>query len=90
MSLNTDLDPDRTATEEGRQAMRLTEDLHKERQRVKELEAALRDIATIAHCGGLFNMDERSALASVRKITIPFFDKTTPFSKIKNPCLKAT
>jgi len=39
------------------------------------LEAILKKIARIAHCGGFVEMNEDDALIAIRKLTISFFAK---------------
>lgn len=38
--------------------------------------AAMREIALVAHCGGLGNLNEWQALTMLRRLTLSYFDKS--------------
>lgn len=42
--------------------------------KIIELEEKLRRIATIAHCGGLKELNQFDALCKIRKLTLEYFN----------------
>jgi hypothetical protein len=46
-------------------------------QEINDKNELLKKIAAVAHCGGLINLDEATALTTIRRMTLPYFTESS-------------